>query len=162
MLTEAPKQNKCPPKYGLNPLTDGYRRKTSPRVHKWCFHVLPFSFLFLTYVIKLFNGYYVQIVFFKCIITLHFVHWVCQLSRKIFTTVVIFVQSLLCFIFTFIFKFILGGLCLQHVEVPGPGIKPMTKQWPKPLQWQHQILNPLCHRKLLFLYFKEFFKNFFW
>ena len=29
---------------------------------------------------------------------------------------------------------------LRHVEVPGPG------QWPKPLQWQDWILNPLSHK----------------
>ena len=36
--------------------------------------------------------------------------------------------------------------CLQHAEVPGPGIKPMPQQQPKPLQWQHEILSPLCHK----------------
>ena len=30
-----------------------------------------------------------------------------------------------------------------HVEVPGPGIKPLPQQWPKPLQRQCQILDPL-------------------
>ena len=35
-----------------------------------------------------------------------------------------------------------------HVEIPGPGIKPMLQQPPKPLQWQHWILNPLSHMEL--------------
>ena len=34
----------------------------------------------------------------------------------------------------------------RHVWVPGPGIEPMPQQWPKPLQWQHRILNPLSHK----------------
>ena len=38
-------------------------------------------------------------------------------------------------------------LCLQHVEVPGPSIKPEPQQQPKLLQWQCQILNPLCHKR---------------
>ena len=37
-------------------------------------------------------------------------------------------------------------LCLWHVGVPGPRIKPVPQQWPKPLQWHHQILNLLCHK----------------
>ena len=28
-------------------------------------------------------------------------------------------------------------------EFSGPGIKPMPRQWTKPLQWEHWILNPL-------------------
>ena len=36
--------------------------------------------------------------------------------------------------------------CLQHVEVPEPGIKPTPQQWSKQLQWQYQILNLLCHK----------------
>ena len=36
-------------------------------------------------------------------------------------------------------------LHMQHVEVPGPGIKPVLQQWPELLQWQCQILNSL-HR----------------
>jgi len=35
--------------------------------------------------------------------------------------------------------------CTWHVEVPGPGIEPLPVT--KPLQWQHQILNPLCHKR---------------
>ena len=34
-----------------------------------------------------------------------------------------------------------------HAEVPGPEMKPIPKQWPKLLQWQHRILNPLCHKR---------------
>ena len=36
-------------------------------------------------------------------------------------------------------------LCLWHMLVPGPGIKPMPQQHPKRLWWQCQILNLLCH-----------------
>ena len=35
---------------------------------------------------------------------------------------------------------------LKHVEVPGPGIKPMPQLYPEPQQWQCQSLNPLCHQ----------------
>ena len=35
-----------------------------------------------------------------------------------------------------------------HKEVLGPGIEPTPKQWPKPQQWQHWILNLLLHREL--------------
>ena len=35
---------------------------------------------------------------------------------------------------------------LQQEEVPRPGIKPVPQQWPEPLQWQYQILNPLGHQ----------------
>ena len=38
------------------------------------------------------------------------------------------------------------GFTLWHVEVPGPGIKPVPQQQPKPLKWHHQILNPLSHK----------------
>ena len=34
---------------------------------------------------------------------------------------------------------------LQHVEVPRPGIEPVPKQQPEPLQWQYHILNLLSH-----------------
>ena len=34
----------------------------------------------------------------------------------------------------------------QHVEIPRPGIKLVPQQGPKPLQWQHLILNLLCHK----------------
>ena len=50
------------------------------------------------------------------------------------TVVYVIVFSSLSF-----FLFLFFGLCLQHVAVPGPGIKPM------PQQWQHWILNPLSH-----------------
>ena len=33
-----------------------------------------------------------------------------------------------------------------YVEVPGPGIKPMSQQWPELLQWQHLYLNLLHHK----------------
>ena len=33
-----------------------------------------------------------------------------------------------------------------HLEVPQPGTEPAPQQWPKLLQRQHQILNPLCHQ----------------
>ena len=37
--------------------------------------------------------------------------------------------------------FVCLQLCPGHTEVPGPGIKPTALQWPKPQQWQCQILN---------------------
>jgi len=37
--------------------------------------------------------------------------------------------------------------CPLHVEVPGPGIQPTPQQWPKPLWWQHWILNLLHHKR---------------
>ena len=40
--------------------------------------------------------------------------------------------------------------CLWHMEAPGPGIKPMPQQWPKQLQWQHWIFNPLHHKRTPF------------
>ena len=40
-------------------------------------------------------------------------------------------------------------LCPWHMEVPGPGIKPMPQQQPKLLQWQHWILNLLHHKQTL-------------
>ena len=43
-----------------------------------------------------------------------------------------------------------------HVEVLRLGTEHLLQQQPKPLQWQHQILNPLCHRRIptsLFLTF---------
>ena len=52
-------------------------------------------------------------------------------------------QELLEFAF---FEFLLLFLLLlysQQVEVPGPGLEPSIQQWPEPLQWQCQILNPL-------------------
>ena len=46
-----------------------------------------------------------------------------------------------------IFSFVLFWLYTWHVEVPGPGIKPKPQQWPKPLQWQYWILNPIREPK---------------
>ena len=39
--------------------------------------------------------------------------------------------------------------CPQHVEFLRPEIEPMPQLQPKPEQWQHQILNPLCHQGIL-------------
>ena len=36
---------------------------------------------------------------------------------------------------------------LWHVEIPRPGIEPVPQQWPKLLQWQCWILNPLQHQR---------------
>ena len=36
--------------------------------------------------------------------------------------------------------------CPRHMDVLVPGIKPTLQQQPTPLQWQHLILNPLCHK----------------
>ena len=44
----------------------------------------------------------------------------------------------------------------QHAEVPRPGIKPMPQQWPKPLQWQCWILNPLYHKGTRIILLKSF------
>ena len=42
---------------------------------------------------------------------------------------------------TISFIFFSLWLCWQHPEVPGPGTEPGPQQWPKLLQWKHQILN---------------------
>ena len=39
-----------------------------------------------------------------------------------------------------------GWLHLQHMEVPRPGIESMSHHRPELPQWQHQILNVLCHK----------------
>ena len=42
----------------------------------------------------------------------------------------------------------------QDAEVPGPGIQLTPQQWPGLLQWQCQMLNPLCHSYfILFLFY---------
>ena len=35
---------------------------------------------------------------------------------------------------------------------PGPVTKSVPQQWPKPMQWQCQILNPLCHKRMPIIY----------
>lgn len=35
----------------------------------------------------------------------------------------------------------------QHADVPRPGIEPSPQQPPRQLKGQHQILNPLCHKR---------------
>ena len=59
-------------------------------------------------------------------------------------------QYLLGFLFVWLVHWLAGFGFFQprlwHVEVSGPGIQPMPQQWPKPLQWQCQILNPVSHR----------------
>ena len=54
----------------------------------------------------------------------------------------------LCFIFIGPFVFVFWPH-LQHVEVPCPGTKLEPQQQPRQLQWQCQILNPLCQKDLL-------------
>ena len=49
----------------------------------------------------------------------------------------------------FFFFFFLGP-CLQHVEVPRPGVEPETHQGLELLQWQWQTLNPLSHKGTLY------------
>ena len=44
--------------------------------------------------------------------------------------------------------------CPKYVEVPGPGMEPTVRQQPKPLQWQHWILNPLRHKRILKVFYK--------
>ena len=49
-------------------------------------------------------------------------------------------------------------LCPQPAAIPGPRIKPMTQQWPKQLQWQHQILNLMAPQgtpSFFFLSYKQ-------
>lgn len=60
--------------------------------------------------------------------------WLAVLDRGLFRKVDKSSSESVCF-----------GLHLWHVDVPGPGIKPMPHQWSKPLQWQCWILNPPCH-----------------
>ena len=45
--------------------------------------------------------------------------------------------------------FFFFSLHLWHEEVPGPGIKAMLQQRPKPLQWQWWTLNLLHHKGTL-------------
>ena len=40
-------------------------------------------------------------------------------------------------------------LCLRHAEVLWPGIGSVPQQWPKLLQWQHQILSRTAIREFL-------------
>ena len=47
------------------------------------------------------------------------------------------------FVHLFLFCWAIFLPCPWHAEVPGPGIEPMPQWRPKPLQWQHWILNPL-------------------
>ena len=43
--------------------------------------------------------------------------------------------------------------CLSHVEVvPGPGIEPVSQQWPRLLQWQCQIVNLLRPNETPYLF----------
>lgn len=44
-------------------------------------------------------------------------------------------------------------LLSQHVEIPRPGIKFPQRQWPKPLQRQHWVFNPLHHKELYTFFF---------
>ena len=63
--------------------------------------------------------FYILIIFFNSFIELEFTHYT--------------IRSFFFFFF---------WLCLQHVEVPGPGIEPV------PVQWQYQILNCEVSREL--------------
>ena len=45
------------------------------------------------------------------------------------------------------FPFYFFWLYLWHVDAPRPGIKPAPEQQPEPMQWQHQILYPLCRKR---------------
>lgn len=42
-----------------------------------------------------------------------------------------------------------------RMEIPGRAIKPAPQQPPKLRQWQGQILNPLCHERILILIFQQ-------
>ena len=51
------------------------------------------------------------------------------------------------FTYFFVFCFVLSfGVCLWHIEIPWPGIKPVLRQQLEPLQGQLWILNSLPHR----------------
>ena len=54
------------------------------------------------------------------------------------------------FFFLSFFFFFFFWPCPKLVDVPGPGIKPTSKQqpWPQLLQCQCQILNPLQHKRI--------------
>ena len=47
--------------------------------------------------------------------------------------------------------------CPQHVEVPSLGSNPVSQQQPELLQWQHQILNLLCHKGTPIYFFQIIF-----
>ena len=54
-----------------------------------------------------------------------------------------------------------------HTEVPGPGIKPAPRRWPKPQQWQCRIFNPLHHKRIpkspvLNVYFEDVVMPMWW
>lgn len=51
--------------------------------------------------------------------------------------------------------------CPWQVEVPGPRIEPTSQQWPLVLQWQCQILSPLCHKGTTELFLKVDWLNLF-
>ena len=56
----------------------------------------------------------------------------------------------------FFFLFFVFFGCIQGLwKFLGLGLKPMPQQWPKPLQWQRQILNPLHHEGTLRPIFKK-------
>ena len=62
-------------------------------------------------------------------------------------------------IYLFIYLFILPHS--RQMEVPRPGIEPTPQKWPKPLQWQCRILNPLHHKRTpcIYLIISSFPKN---
>lgn len=53
------------------------------------------------------------------------------------------------FCFTLFFFFWLHP---QHLEIPRLRIEPVPQQWPKLLQGQSRILNPLCHKTPYYSY----------
>ena len=63
----------------------------------------------------------------------------------------IFSHSFLFFLFFFFFF-----LFLEACGSPGPVIRPTPQQQPMQLQWQHQILNLLCHKGTLCIDFIMF------
>ena len=56
-------------------------------------------------------------------------------------------DEIACFLMFVIFLFLFVCFCFWpcpwHVEFPRSGIEPAPQRWPKPLQWQCHILNPL-------------------
>ena len=68
-------------------------------------------------------------------------HWCYKESHHFSSTQCHIHKTVQTFFFFFFF-----WLHPWHVEFPGTGIKPAPQQWLKP--WWHQILSPLCHKRM--------------
>ena len=75
----------------------------------------------------------------------YFIYFILFIYLFIFIYLFYFIYFIYFISFHFIsFHFILFFTALQHMEVLGPGIKPMPQQEPEPQQ--HWLLNPLSHQ----------------